>query len=75
MAKTSKSVDPDTGENLVEVIIAFDPADMSRNGSTDRVPAGKAAQMVNEGRARYADPESAPPSNLVASPAAESAKG
>ncbi len=58
----------DAEEGTVEVIIAFDPNDMSRNGTTDRVLASKAAQMVYEGRARYADPDNAPPSNLVVTP-------
>ncbi len=75
MAKAKGNIDPDTGEELVDVIVAFDPADMSRNGKPDKLPASRAALLVNEGRVRYADPDSAPPSNLVVTPAAESAKG
>ncbi len=45
-------MDP-SDEGLVDIVIAFDPENMARNGTLDRVPAARATQMVNEGRARY----------------------
>lgn len=56
---TPEDLAPPSEEGLVEVIITFDPFDMARNGSRTLVPADKAAVMVAESRAVYAD--AAPP--------------
>ncbi len=60
---------PVSDEGMVEVIIAFDPDDMTRNGTTDRLPRPRAQQLVNEGRARWVNAADAAPGDSTLAPA------
>jgi hypothetical protein len=44
-------------DDKIKVIIAFDPADRTREGKTEELSAAEAHNLVSTGRARYADAE------------------
>lgn len=41
----------------MRVIIAYDPLDLSRNGTEAEVPDDEAAELIRRGRARLPEPE------------------